>query len=947
MSKLSSIEKNIIHNFVISAVRDGDSFDKIRINFKATQNPNWFEYFETYLADYEKKLENIKKIKTPEGSRIIKKKVSWYDTLNQRLQWDKYKEYLINKKFPETAIEDIDTSTNTIIASCNNPNGKAIPAKGLTVGYVQSGKTANYIGLIAKAADAGFRFIIVLTGTKEKLRKQTQARITEDLLDLSPDYWRVLTGKKDFKTSVEKAESFLGDEKPTICVIKKNSKILDNLINFFTKSPNYTLRNPILIDEKLRENYPTLIIDDEADEASINVSRHDDMSAIYRRITTLINLFPKNTYAGYTATPFANVLIDHNSFQGQNLYPEDFIICLPSPKDYFGAEQVFGRRRTYSEEKQGIEDDIEGKNICRTIRLTDIQKIRPRTSRDVNNFQPKMNASLKYAFLYYILAVAAKISRMGKEEHSSMFVHTTVANVTQFLTFGILEEYRIMITDKFNKDDPLFLARLEKIWKVESEKVKRKENEPEINFLECKKYLPYVLENIELTVVNAKAKKWFEENYPYKQYSPLSYEKEFDSDPGKIYLIVGGNILSRGLTLEGLTVSYFLRTTSMYDTLLQMARWFGFRNKYSDLTRLWTTTGLFNNFYLLAMVEEEIRDDIKMYEDTDLDPLSFKVRIRQLPGLEVTGRLKRKDAEVNNPLTYDRARPEVTRFYHKDKNWLINNIDALKKLLKNNNLNIKNKNNIIFNNVKNNDILYFIEKDFNFCDEEKRLNPDNIIKYLKVLTENNSLDNWNIVISGNKKFDTRLGKLKINDEIELNCVNRAPLIQHDNPIYLKTISNQQDIIIDLKNELDELSDDRLKKIILDFDSVINIENKNKKNKAEMKKSSGLLDEQGNVLPRNQYSSKEYYKIRRLLAPKTGLIVFYPISKNSAPKSLLYKPLNAEEVIISFMIIFPPMDLAVPPLAANYISGVPEKDDEFGDLDIKEDEDDLEDEDQDE
>ena len=841
---------------------------------------------------------------------------SWYTPQDDDVLWHTYKKTLEEKKFSEKAIKDIDVSTSKILNSTHKPLGNFVNTRGLVVGYVQSGKTANYIGLIAKAADAGYKLIIVLTGTKESLRRQTQQRINEDLINKNADKWHVMTKSRDFRKHQEqKPEAMMStsNSQACICVVKKNQSILLNLVNWLTKKDGHTENNPRLVDENIRAQCPLLIIDDECDEASINVSRREEQSRIYQRIMNLLKAMPRSAYIGYTATPFANVLIDPQTFDGENLYPKHFIYHLPKPENYFGAEDIFGRQRTHEEEE---EEELAGKNMFREVPIiginrnfSDVLRLRPARQNDAPYFEPKHTYSLYKACYYFWASTAAKIARLGVNSHTTMFVHTHVRAIIHDKTYKLIENFHKKVKEKILNEDHKIYHRIKNIWDQERNMVQRNDNEREILFDEIKPLLKDIITRTEIVQKNINNR------------GDLGYKDELNEDvkPGKIYILIGGNILSRGLTLEGLTVSYFLRTASTYDTLLQMGRWFGFRNGYSDLPRVWMTRTLERNFYRLALVEQEIRDDIKIYEETSYTPLQFGVRIRRLPGIQVTSRLKMKDA-VDNKITFDRQRPELRNFPIKNKIWLTENINASKKLINNNISKLHKESSSdrlkVLRNIEQNEIISFIN-DFHFHSLETSVIKEGLIKYAELLVKKNLLSNWNVAIIGNKK--SNLGKITINNDLEINCINRAKLGSDTNPAYFKTVSSKDDVVRDVW-----VPDDNNNGEHLNHKQLINKLIDPNHNAFQDKDGRHISDEK-------KLGTRHFFQIRRDYLPKTGLIVIYPISKDSTYRGkhsgsglqsgTEYYPLEADEHVISFMTIFPPAkdEILGAGLEANYVS----------------------------
>ena len=925
MSSNNFIEKGISSSLTAYVVREGLTLDQAVEKLKSESASDFHETIDKVAAETKNKQESHIKINTSITGVRSERVTAWYTEQTDDIYWPTYKNTLKEKKFSSEAIENLDKSTSKILNSTEKPFSDVVDSRGLVVGYVQSGKTANYIGLIAKAADAGYKLIVVLTGTKEALRKQTQDRIDKDLLSRNADKWFVMTKNSDFrKRQEQKPEAMMSNSIPSICVVKKNQAILGNLVDWLTKQDGHTNENPKLVSEEIRKKCPLLILDDECDEASINVSRNEEKSRIYQRLMALIKGLPRAAYIGYTATPFANVLIDPFSFQGQNLYPRDFIYHLPKPENYFGPEDIFGRERTNSEDD---DVDLGGKNMIRSVPIrsidrnfSDVERLRPVRQNLAASFEPKLTYSLLYACYYFWVSTAAKIARLGNDSHTTMFIHTHVRAIIHDRTFKLIEKFYKLVSKKIFENDKKIILRLRKIWENESNKVPRAEDEREITFDEIEPLLKDVINRTEI----------LQRNVLPGNKGQLGYKNELNEDvkPGKIYILIGGNILSRGLTLEGLTVSYFLRTASTYDTLLQMGRWFGFRRGYSDLPRIWMTRSLERNFYRLALVEKEIREDIDMYEDKNLSPMEWGVRIRQLPSMQVTSRLKMRDA-VENKITFDRRRPELRYFPVENTDWLNDNLNQFKDLISENinklNTQTKSESYKLISNVSQERILDFLEK-FHFHEEEKSVIKGSLIKYANLLFKKKLLKNWNIVIVSRKneilKDGTNLGSININNVLKINCINRAKLGSSSNPAHLKTVSSKDDVIKDITGNDTEGN-------FLNFNDYIEkffIQNK-------------FLDKNlRRINEKKHLGTRHYFNMRRELLPETGLLVFYPISKNSIAANnhskggltTDYEPLGAVQHLISFMTIFPPAenDVLGVDLEANYVSAnLPDFDDD--------------------
>src|SRR3546814_386932 len=361
-----------------------------------------------------------------------------------------------------------------------------------------------------------------------------------------------------------------------------------------------------------------MIIDDECDQASVNSARlQASISATNKVIREIVALLPKVAYVGYTATPFANILIDPN--EPQDLYPRDFIHPLVKPDAYFGAEELFGR-----EALQGEDADVDsGFNMIRIVDQKEGSGLRP-APKQAAVFSFEMTHSISKAIRYFILATSARHVRGQEDQHSTMLIHTSVLNSVHLATRAAVEPYLRNLARRLDDGDENLFREMEKIWSDESETVDADQfGNEKVSFDRLRPLLSVVASSIDVKVEN------------WRSQDRIDY-----SVPGRRYIVIGGNVLARGLTLAGLVVSFFMRTSSQYDTLMQMGRWFGFRPGYEDLPRIWMEEDVRDAFFDLATVEEEIRRDIDTYAIDNVKPIEFATRIRKIPGLEITTRTK-------------------------------------------------------------------------------------------------------------------------------------------------------------------------------------------------------------------------------------------------------------------------------------------------------------------
>lgn len=515
--------------------------------------------------------------------------------------WDRYFGRLTSKGAPGLGV--LDRTTSEVVKLLAAPQARDQKRKGLVMGNVQSGKTRHFSGVIAKAMDAGYRLVIVLSGMNNNLREQTQSRLDGDLF-LDPEAWVRLTSQNEDFAKASDLTATLGRKSAlwASAVVKKNITRLENLRWSLSRMP-----------VEMRRRCPVLIIDDEADQATPNSeAAKNRVSAINRKLREVWKLVEVGSYVAYTATPFANVLIDPDD--EEDLFPSDFVYSLAPGDGYFGAERVFGLAST-DPDNPGLDED--GLDMVRTV--TDADELKPPSKReDRDFFDPELPASLVCAAEWFIVASAIRRVR-GQRDHSSMLVHTTHYTAPHFAMQGRLLTLCGELRQEVRRGEFL---RFEKAWERESDRVTRSSDGPMESWSEIQAQIPAVLSDVEVIVDNGKSE------------DRLNYD---DASPRTV-IAVGGGTLSRGLTLEGLVVSYFTRTSNTYDTLMQMGRWFGYRTGYEDLPRIWLSKGLDKDYAFLARVENELREEIASISDSEHTPKDVGVRIRTHPGrLEITG----------------------------------------------------------------------------------------------------------------------------------------------------------------------------------------------------------------------------------------------------------------------------------------------------------------------
>jgi len=573
--------------------------------------------------------------------------------------WTRYRDYLMRvKDFAPVPLQKLDENSDLILDQLEDPTREGLwSRRGLVVGQVQSGKTMSYTALINKASDAGYKLIIVLAGMWENLRYQTQGRLAEGYVgretkpfDLTEETRvgvgllrplpRAMSGTSrngagDFNKSRVSFTAVLGRDNPLPCllVVKKNKSILKNVRDWVMASSN-VVRNPD--GTKTIKDVPLLIIDDEADQASINtnelpvddndvVIEDHNPTAINGAIRELLTIFEKNSYVGYTATPFANIFIRHDAKEtryGDDLFPRSFIINLPPPSNYIGPAQLFG----YNEDDpEPLEEHIRPKVIQL---IDDFETWLPQQTPPHKNGHvpaPDLPVSLRRAIKSFILVCAARIVRGQAGEHNTMLIHVTrFASVQKLVADQVKAELNFIEGRlKYGDGDSSTQIKDEfkKIWEEDFIPVTESMGKDVISFEVLEPFLFDCIAKIgKPKIINGTAK------------DILDYEKGIVTA-----IAIGGNKLSRGLTLEGLSISYYLRSSKMYDTLMQMGRWFGYRPGYKDFCKLYTTSQLVECYEFISLADAELREEFDLMVEEGLEPIDYGLKVRDSPaGLIIT-----------------------------------------------------------------------------------------------------------------------------------------------------------------------------------------------------------------------------------------------------------------------------------------------------------------------
>jgi hypothetical protein len=730
-------------------------------------------------------------------STISDKKSEPWITAERKKEWKYWQRYAtwLEQQISAPAVEKLDKTTDEILDLLADPKREAgFDRRGLVVGHVQSGKTSNYTALVAKAADAGYKLIIVLAGMHNNLRSQTQIRLEEGFLGyetssngdpanpigvgvgnidsdmkLSPACFTTRLEGGDFNTRVANHLANRPEERPWLFVVKKNKTVLNRLLKW--------IKNHVadVTDENKRKyvsKLPLLIIDDEADHASVDtgeqlhytdgtVEKEYQPKAINSGIRRILNSFSKSSYVGYTATPFANIFIHRKNKtpeEGEDLFPSAFIKNLAAPSNYIGPSRVFGLH--------GTGDRHGGMPVIRPISYKDkAEELKWMPLKHKKDHYPlcdgedRIPKSLENAVNSFFLTCAVRYLRGHKDKHSSMLIHVTRFNLVQDVVYRQVDKYVAHIKQRITRkiDNEKVISSLKDLWEsdyvptyAKFELIAAQDKYLELSkslpkWEEVLEVLPRVLEDIGVKMINGTAK------------DALDYSTH--SHTGLKVIAIGGDKLSRGLTLEGLCVSYFIRTSKMYDTLMQMGRWFGYRPGYVDVCRLYITDDLIGWFADITDAAEELREEFDLMVESGGSPLDYGLKVKSHPVLMVTSPLKMRTAEKLY-LSFSGSLLQTISFF-REKNKQLLNLSAANNLISamgepsTKGIKVERpggksetlKSSYLWKGVEPKKIIDFLSE-YESHPTSTRVNSQMIANFVKKMAEANQLTHWNVVLMG-------------------------------------------------------------------------------------------------------------------------------------------------------------------------------------------------------
>lgn len=729
---------------------------------------------------------------------------SWYFAQeNDGFYWNRYKTYLKSiKHWGIEVVNRLHQTTDEVMDDLGNPKDKGRPfqRRGLLLGDVQSGKTATYTAICNKSADAGYRVIIVLAGMMENLRVQTQERLDAEFVGVESKYTLdkkadqeirnipVGVGKippidlnrriacftsvaTDFNKATLKALglSLRNLNGTALFVVKKNKSVLNNLYKWLVEN-NADPESGII-------DLPLLLIDDEADNASVNTnSEEKDPTAINKAIRNILNCFRQASYLGITATPFANIFIDPDNDEAtRDLFPKDFLTVLPTPELYIGADRIFGN---------GDADDWDNPNGVRTMgeffnALVSIQNEEQESffvfkhKKELADELYDLPESMREAIRYYILVCGVTDFRKDNTEHRSMLVNVSRYTKVQNRTADLIEAYVNRIKADLENYSKLPLqkamaianiAALHETWlKYDVERAAKCSWE----FL-LSEFLFKSARRVEVRSVNQQHGASSLNYYEYK-------------DVGMRVIAVGGNSLSRGLTLEGLCVSYFYRNTMMYDTLLQMGRWFGYRPNYEDLFKIWMAEDAIDWYGYITDAINELKDELLKMKRQNQTPEEFGLKVRQAPGsLLITARNKMRTAtSVSRPVTVSGRMIETPRL-KSDAQTIAENEALCRSFIESLSASVQYEYDgytkaFIWRDVPKKDIVELVR---NYSTHPWNLNFQPVALADYIATDDGPLDKWDVAIPQDDSGDT-IVRLKLIDGSEVHINPKGRPLERD------------------------------------------------------------------------------------------------------------------------------------------------------------------------
>ena len=702
--------------------------------------------------------------------------------------WTAYKKTLEESGFDTDSIHDTELYSRWIVSRLTRTGDK--PCKGLVMGSVQSGKTVNMGAVMSMAADAGFNFIVVFSGTLNSLRDQTMGRFESDLRSCASAQWEILDlNRRD--VNLRHCDFRPCSAKRYLAVCIKHHSRLRGLCSKL---------------EQLRaakEMVKMLVIDDEADQAGINtsdISQIDEVSdrtATNRNIVKLVTnrLGPNDAvsdvrfgavnYLCYTATPYANLL---NEPPGEDsLYPSSFVLSLPEPKIYFGTKVIFGNP----------EDGTPGLNIVREIGEEESHFA---GSDQVFSYGDVDLPEFKRAFAWFVCA-ASSLRARGYKKPISMLVHPSAR------IFAHENMDKVLFSWLKRLDDEAFLELCRRVY--EDEKNAFTKDDLQKNFPDGYRLIdnvpdePLKFDDIKDGILLLKNKIGRIEgsdksNVKYHDgihvcvdnsaaqtdgcsYFRIAYPKKDDLARlqfAPVFVVIGGATLSRGLTIEGLVCSYFARDIRQADTLMQMGRWFGYRKGYELYQRIWMTRATRDRFRQMTRMDVALKRELDNFRVQNKNPSDYGPEVLCFPDsvrLRLTAENRMQSATMAD-LSYDGYSFETTEFKD-DAAWQADNAkrvgDFIRGLGRPDFPSPTGTGGVVWANVESSKILRFFRDHFGIWDGSLLSEEmPSFREWLRKENENGSYTKWAVAVCGPaKKPATPLWRAC--DGVDVGCIGRT------------------------------------------------------------------------------------------------------------------------------------------------------------------------------
>ncbi|CAN5858051.1 Z1 domain-containing protein [soil metagenome] len=849
--------------------------------------------------------------------------------------WNRYEQYLLEYQgWAAPTLRRLDETTDRVLGLLTDPKRVgAWDRRGMVVGDVQSGKTSNYIGLICKAADAGYQLIVVLTGFHNSLRSQTQIRMENGflgydraasagssggqhavgvgLIDGRPKANSITTraNNGDFQRKVADQFGIQPGGQPLLFVIKKNQSVLRNLLNWVEWVAGADSR-----DEQghaFIRGVPLLVIDDEADQGSVDTKDQEfdefgtpDMdhnpTAINRSIRRLLHLFDQSAYVGYTATPFANIFIHEKARTaegGEDLFPRSFIVSLPTPSNHVGPSRIFAYETENGQTRPGlpvmriVDDHAESQGILETRGWVPPRHRKDHLPRYQSQDRPP--PSLREAIHAFVLVIAARLARRRHGEHNSMLIHVTRFTFVQGHVHDQVSQELIEIQRRLRIGDGYadmgIRDELRGLWNRDflptSVEVQREESGSHVQaWDEIEPFVPQAALSIKVRLING---------YAGEVLDYVSHEAQ-----GLNVIAIGGDKLSRGLTLEGLSISYFLRASRMYDTLMQMGRWFGYRPGYLDLCRLYTTPEMADWFSHIAQASDELRADFDRMAASGGTPRDFGHRVRSHPIMLVTSQVKMRNGQrieisyqgdISETIDYSRRKEDLAA------NWNagLRLVEAGERL--GSPLEGSGGGAWVRSGLPASLVLDFLAA-YKAHQASKRVIPKLLADYIRAEHEHGRLASWTLLVAaGNSPHSVQIGSE------ELRLVERSWYLSESNDEGKET----------QKKSLQQENHFRIRRLVSPVDEMADLTIPERRRAMDLTEQDWKDNPESTKSPPTRPSGP---RVREVRDPGQGLIMLYPIDGRDAGLGITQtgkvEPDAAEIPVIGFAISFPKVDPGV-------------------------------------